>query len=66
MRQFKFNHKDIKAFSIIGISVGSNGKKFKKNSKCLSKNFTDMNSEIKNMKKTKVNYLGIHTIKKYI
>ena len=37
MRQFKFNHKDIKAFGILGISIGLNGKKFKKNSKCLSK-----------------------------
>ena len=39
MRQFKFDHKDIKAFSILGVSVGLNGKKFKINSKHLSKNF---------------------------
>ena len=26
MRQFKFDHKDIKAFSILGVSVGLNGK----------------------------------------
>ena len=31
MCQFKFNHKDIKAFSILGISVGLKWKKFKKN-----------------------------------
>ena len=27
MRQFKFNHKDIKAFSILGVSVGLGWKK---------------------------------------
>ena len=30
MRQFKFNHKDIKAFSILGVSVGL---KWQKNSR---------------------------------
>ena len=40
MRQFNFNHKDIKAFSILGICRLLNGKKFKKNSKSLLKNFT--------------------------
>ena len=45
MRQFKFDHKDIKAFGILGISVGLNGKKYKKNSKILVKKFhPDMNS----------------------
>ena len=29
MRQFKFDHMDIKAFGILGVSVGLNGKKFK-------------------------------------
>ena len=30
MRQFKFDHKDIKAFGILGLSVGLKWKKFKK------------------------------------
>ena len=40
MRQFKFDHKDIKAFGILGVSVGLRWKKFKISSKCLLKNFT--------------------------
>ena len=30
MRQFKFNNKDIKAFEILGVSVGLNGRKSRK------------------------------------
>ena len=37
MRQFKFDHKDIKALGILGISVGIMGTGY---SKYLSKNFT--------------------------
>ena len=44
MRQFKFDHKD-KAFGILGLSVGLKWEKIQKNSKHLSKNFTDMNSK---------------------
>ena len=44
MNKFKFNNNDLKAFNILGISVVKNGKKFKKNLKNLSKNFTDMNA----------------------
>ena len=40
MRQFKFDHKDIKAFGILGVSVGLKWQKFNQNSKYLSKNFT--------------------------
>ena len=40
MRQFKFDNKDIKAFSILGVSVGIKWQKFKISSKSLSKNFT--------------------------
>ena len=35
MRQFKFDHKDIKAFGILGISVGLNGKKYNQSSSAL-------------------------------
>ena len=42
MRQFRFDHKDIKAFEILGISVGLKWQKFKKNLKLLSKNFTQI------------------------
>ena len=45
MRQFKFNHKDINAFGILGISVGANWQKIKKKFKTLVKKFhPDMNS----------------------
>ena len=40
MRQFKFDHKDIKAFSILGISVASNGKRVQEKFKIPVKNFT--------------------------
>ena len=40
MRQFKFDHNDIKAFGILGISVGLKWEKYKTNLKVLSKNFT--------------------------
>ena len=45
MRQFKFNHKDIKAFSILGLSVGLKWKKIQQKFKTLVKKFhPDMNS----------------------
>ena len=45
MRQFKFNHKDIKAFSILGVSVGLKWKKIQDKFKVLVKKFhPDMNS----------------------
>ena len=45
MRQFKFDHKDIKAFSILGISVGLKWKKIQDKFKVLVKKFhPDMNS----------------------
>ena len=39
MRQFKFNHKDIKAFSILGISVGLKWKKVQDKFKLLVKKY---------------------------
>ena len=45
MRQFKFDHKDIKAFGILGISVGLEWLKIKDKFKILVKKFhPDMNS----------------------
>ena len=45
MRQFKFDHKDIKAFGILGISVGLDWKKVHEKFKILVKKFhPDMNS----------------------
>ena len=45
MRQFKFDHKDIKAFGILGISVGLEWVKIKDKFKILVKKFhPDMNS----------------------
>ncbi len=45
MRQFKFNHKDIKAFSILGISVGLKWQKIQEKFKILVKKFhPDMNA----------------------
>ena len=45
MRQFKFDHKDIKAFSILGISVGLKWQKVQEKFKILVKKFhPDMNS----------------------
>ena len=44
MRQFKFDHKDIKAFSMLGVSVGLNWQKIQKKFKILVKKFhPDMN-----------------------
>ena len=44
MRQFKFNHKDIKAFSILGVSVGLKWEKIQEKFKILVKKFhPDMN-----------------------
>ena len=39
MRQFKFNHKDIKAFSILGVSVGLKWQKIQNKFKILVKKF---------------------------
>ena len=39
MRQFKFDHKDIKAFEILGISVGLKWQKIQKKFKILVKKF---------------------------
>ncbi len=45
MRQFKFNHKDIKAFEILGVSVGLKWHKIQDKFKILVKKFhPDMNS----------------------
>ena len=45
MRQFKFDHKDIKAFGILGISVGLKWDKIHEKFKILVKKFhPDMNS----------------------
>ena len=67
MRQFKFDHKDIKAFGILGISVGLKWSKIHDKFKVLVKKFhPDMNSGNKNMKKTKTYYFSLYTIKKYL
>ena len=45
MRQFKFDHKDIKAFEILGLSVGMKWMKIQEKFKTLVKKFhPDMNS----------------------
>ena len=45
MRQFKFDHKDIKAFEILGVSVGLKWQKVQEKFKKLVKKFhPDMNS----------------------
>ena len=45
MRQFKFDHKDIKAFSILGVSVGLKWQKVQEKFKTLVKKFhPDMNA----------------------
>ena len=45
MRQFKFDNKDIKAFSILGVSVGIKWQKIQNKFKILVKKFhPDMNS----------------------
>ena len=45
MRQFKFDHKDIKAFSILGVAVGIKWPKIQDKFKILVKKFhPDMNS----------------------
>ena len=45
MRQFKFDHKDIKAFGILGISVGLKWQKVQEKFKTLVKKFhPDMNA----------------------
>ena len=68
MRQFKFDHKDIKAFGILGISVGLKWDKIHEKFKILVKKFhPDMNSgNTKFEEKTKINYFSLYTIKKYI
>ena len=45
MRQFKFNHNDVKAFSILGLSVGMKWEKVQEKFKKLVKKFhPDMNA----------------------
>ena len=45
MRQFKFDHKDIKAFGILGVSIGLKWQKVHEKFKILVKKFhPDMNS----------------------
>ena len=45
MRQFKFDHKDIKAFGILGVSVGLKWQKVQEKFKTLVKKFhPDMNA----------------------
>ena len=45
MRQFKFDHKDVKAFGILGVSVGLKWQKIQEKFKILVKKFhPDMNS----------------------
>ena len=45
MRQFKFDHKDIKAFSILGVTVGLKWQKVQEKFKTLVKKFhPDMNA----------------------
>ena len=39
MSKFKFDHKDIKAFGILGVSVGLKWQKIQEKLKSLSKNF---------------------------
>jgi len=52
MNQFKFDANDIKAFSILGVSVGQKWEQIQDSSKLLSKNFTlILIWEIKNTKK---------------
>ena len=52
MRQFKFDHKDIKAFGILGVSVGLKWRIIQDKFKVLVKKFhPDMNSETKNTRK---------------
>ena len=68
MRQFKFDHKDIKAFSILVVSVGLKWKKVQEKFKTLVKKFhPDMNAGNKKYEeKLKVNYFSLYTTKKYI
>tara|TARA_B100001057_G_scaffold454176_1_gene499735 strand:+ start:3862 stop:4389 length:528 start_codon:yes stop_codon:yes gene_type:complete len=65
MRQFKFDHKDIKAFSILGIPVGIRWEKIQKKFKILVKKFhPDMNSgDIKFEEKLKLITLAYTQLK---
>ena len=51
MRQFKFDHKDIKAFSILGVSVGLKWQKIQDKFKVLVVLYPDINAETKNTRK---------------
>ena len=63
MRQFKFDHNDIKAFGILGISVGLKWEKIQNKFKSLVKKFhPDMNSGNKKVRrKIKANNIGLYT-----
>ena len=66
MRQFKFDHKDIKAFSILGVAVGIKWPKIQDKFKILVKKFhPDMNSGNKKFEeKLKVITLAYTQIKR--
>ena len=66
MNKFKFNHNDIKAFSILGISVGLKWERIKEKFKKLVKKFhPDMNSGNKNYEeKLKIITLAYTQLKK--
>ena len=68
MRQFKFDHKDIKAFGILGISVGLKWEKIQEKFKLLVKKFhPDMNSGNKKYEeKLKLITLAYTQLKKLI
>ena len=68
MRQFKFDHKDIKAFSILGLSVGLKWKEIQDKFKVLVKKFhPDMNSGNKKFEeKLKLITLAYTQLKKLI
>ena len=68
MRQFKFDNKDIKAFGILGVSVGLKWQKIQDKFKILVKKFhPDMNSGNKKYEeKLKLNNISLYTIKKYL
>ena len=62
MNQFKFNHNDVKAFGILGVSVGLKWSKIQEKFKKLVKKFhPDMNSGNKKFEdklKSQLNHMG--------
>ena len=55
MNKFKFDHYDIKAFSILGLEVGLKWEKVQGKFKKLVKKFhPDMNSDLRIMNKTNI------------